>query len=35
MYVNAKMIFVESVSGVGGDEMMENGRGDEFMYDIL
>jgi hypothetical protein len=37
MYVNAKMIPVETTPGirVEGGGLRENGRGGEFMYDIL
>jgi hypothetical protein len=35
VYVNAKMIPVETVPGIGEREMKKNGRGDEFKYDIF
>jgi hypothetical protein len=35
MYVNAKMIPVETVPGTGGGEMKENGGGGEFNYNIF
>jgi hypothetical protein len=35
MYVNEKMILVETVPGIGGRGMKERGRGDEFKYDIF
>jgi hypothetical protein len=35
MYVNGKMIPVETIPGIGEGRMKENGGGDEFKYDIL
>jgi hypothetical protein len=36
MYVNAKMIPVETVPGIrGGGQIKESGRGGEFKYDIF
>jgi hypothetical protein len=35
MYVNAKMISVESIPGKGKEGMKEKGGGGEFKYDIL
>jgi hypothetical protein len=35
MYVNAKMIPVETVPGIGGGGMKESSGGDEFKYDIF
>jgi hypothetical protein len=35
MYVNGKMISVETVPGMQGGEIKENGGGSEFNYDIL
>jgi hypothetical protein len=35
MYVNAKMIPVETVPGIGRGGMNESGGGGEFKYDIL
>jgi hypothetical protein len=35
MYVNAKMIPVETVSGVRGEEMKKSGGGGEFKYDVF
>jgi hypothetical protein len=35
MYVKAKMIPVETVSGIGGEGIKENGGGDEFKYDMF
>jgi hypothetical protein len=35
MYVNGKMISVETIPGMGGGEMKENGGGGEFKYDIF
>jgi hypothetical protein len=34
VYVNGKMIPVETVPGMGGGGIKENGRGGEFKYDI-
>jgi hypothetical protein len=35
MYVNAKMIPVDTTPGTGGWGMKEKSRGGEFMYDIF
>jgi hypothetical protein len=35
MYVNAKMMPVETVPGIGAGGMKESSRGGEFMYDIF
>jgi hypothetical protein len=35
MYVNAKMIPVETVPGVGGEGIKENGGEGELKYDIF
>jgi hypothetical protein len=35
MYINGKMIPVETVPGMGRREIKENGEGDEFKYDIF
>jgi uncharacterized protein with ACT and thioredoxin-like domain len=35
MYVNGKMISVETIPGMGGEELKEIGRGGEFKYDIF
>jgi hypothetical protein len=35
MYVNAKMIFVETVLEIMGGEMKESSGGGEFKYDIF
>jgi hypothetical protein len=35
MYVNGKMRPVETVPGMGGGGIKENGGGGEFKYDIL
>jgi hypothetical protein len=35
MYVNGKMIFVESVPGIGGGRIKENGGRGEFKYGIF
>jgi hypothetical protein len=35
MYVNAKMIPVQTVSGIGGGGMKESSGGGEFKYDIF
>jgi hypothetical protein len=35
MYVNVKMIPVETVPVIGGGEMKESSGGDEFKYDIF
>jgi hypothetical protein len=35
MYVNGKMRPVETIPGMGGWEIKENGGGGEFNYDIL
>jgi hypothetical protein len=35
MYENGKMRHVETVPGMGGEGIKENGRGGEFNYDIL
>jgi hypothetical protein len=35
MYVNAKMIPVETVPGTGGGGMKESSAGGEFKYDIF
>jgi hypothetical protein len=35
MYVNEKMILVETVPGIRGEGIKENGGGVEFKYDIL
>jgi hypothetical protein len=35
MYVNAKMIPVEIIPGMGGGRIKENGGGGEFKYDTL
>jgi hypothetical protein len=34
MYVNAKIIPVETVPGIRGRELKDNGGGGEFKYDI-
>jgi hypothetical protein len=34
VYVNAKMIPVETIPGISGGEIKENGGGSEFKYDI-
>jgi hypothetical protein len=35
MYVNEKMICMETSPGMGGGEIKENGGGDEFKCDIF
>jgi hypothetical protein len=35
MYVNGKMVSVETIPGVGGRAMKKKGRGHEFKYDIV
>jgi hypothetical protein len=35
MYVNGKMRPVETVQGMGGGGLKENGEGCEFKYDIF
>jgi hypothetical protein len=35
MYINAKMIPVETVTGIGGGEMKESNGGGEFKYDMF
>jgi hypothetical protein len=35
MYVNAKMIFIETIPGIREGEMKESSRGGEFKYDIF
>jgi hypothetical protein len=35
MLINAKMIPVETVLGIGGERMKENCGGDEFKYDMF
>jgi hypothetical protein len=35
MYVNGKMRPVENITGIGRDEIKENGEGSQFRYDIL
>jgi hypothetical protein len=35
MYVNGKIISVETISGMGGGEIKENSGGGEFKYDIF
>jgi hypothetical protein len=35
MYVNAKMMPIETTPGIGGGGIKENGRGSKFMYDIF
>jgi hypothetical protein len=35
MYVNAKIIPVETVPGIWGGVMKENGGGDDFKYDTF
>jgi hypothetical protein len=35
MYVNAKMIPVETIPGMGGAGIKENSGGGKFMYDIF
>jgi hypothetical protein len=35
MYVNGKMIPVETISGIEGGEIKENGGGGESKYDIF
>jgi hypothetical protein len=35
MYINAKMIAVETVPGIGEGELKESGGGGEFKYDIF
>jgi hypothetical protein len=35
MYVNGKMISVETIPGMGGEGVKEKGRGDEFKYDVF
>jgi hypothetical protein len=35
MYVNAKMIPVKTIPGIGGRVMKENGGGGEFIYDTF
>jgi hypothetical protein len=35
MYENGKMRPVETIPGMGGGRIKENGRGGEFNYDIL
>jgi hypothetical protein len=35
MYVNATMIPVETILGIGGGGIKENGEGGEFKYDIF
>jgi hypothetical protein len=35
MYVNGKTVSVETIPGVGGGRIKENGGGGEFKFDIL
>jgi hypothetical protein len=35
MYVNAKLIPVETIPGMGGGRIKEGEEGDEFKYDIF
>jgi hypothetical protein len=35
VYVNAKIIPVETVPGIGGGEIKESCRGGEFKYDVF
>jgi hypothetical protein len=35
MYVNAKMIPIKTVPGIGEGEMKESNGGDKFKYDIF
>jgi hypothetical protein len=35
MYINEKMIPVETILGMTGGGIKENGWGDEFKYDII
>jgi hypothetical protein len=35
MYVNGKMMSVETIAGMGGGEMKENSEEGEFKYDIF
>jgi hypothetical protein len=35
MQVSAKMVPVETVPGIGGEEMKESSRGGEFKYDVF
>jgi hypothetical protein len=35
MYVNAKMVPVETVPGIRGEGMKDNSRDGEFKYDIF
>jgi hypothetical protein len=35
MYVNGKMILVETIPGTEGEGKKENGGGSEFKYDIF
>jgi hypothetical protein len=35
MYVNAKMLPVEIISGMGGWVIKDSGRGGEFKYDVF
>jgi hypothetical protein len=35
VYVNAKMVSVETVPGIGGGGIKESSGGDEFMYDMF
>jgi hypothetical protein len=35
IFVNGKMIPIETIPGMGGREIKKNGRGGEFNYDIF
>jgi hypothetical protein len=35
MYVNAKMIPIETVPGIGGEGIKQSGRGGKFKFDIF
>jgi hypothetical protein len=35
MYINAKMIPIETIPGMGEEEIKESSGGGEFKYDIL
>jgi hypothetical protein len=35
MYVNGKVISVQTILGMRGGEIRENGRGGKFIYDIF
>jgi hypothetical protein len=35
MYINVKMVPVETISGIGGGEMKESSGGGEYKYDVF